>query len=122
MPLLNFKAQFADPIRKGIKAHTIRAKRKIPVKPGDILYLYCGLRHSGAYRILPEPVKCTKVEPISINVGVMIDGHMLDDDECESLALADGFDNFYAMMDFWNGRLPFEGNIIHWKPEVRDVG
>lgn len=66
MPLLNFQSRFVEPIRSGVKAHTIRAKRKIPVKVGDLLYLYCGLRHPGAYRILPEPVVCTRVESIHI--------------------------------------------------------
>jgi hypothetical protein len=129
MPLLNFKSQFVDPIRSGRKHHTIRAKRKVPVKVGDLLYLYCGLRQAGAYRILPEPVRCTKVLPISIEIKtrpeyqlicVLIDGEMLDSDEAEQLAHADGFDNFAAMMKFWEGRLPFRGEIIHWQlPEVR---
>ena len=60
MALLNFKKQFVEPIRDGRKHHTIRAARKIPVKVGEKLYLYCGCRQKGAFRILPEPQTCTR--------------------------------------------------------------
>jgi hypothetical protein len=123
MPLLNFKAQFVEPILSGRKHHTIRATRKVPVKPGDSLYLYTGLRHPGARRILPEAVKCTKVQPIMITEWngrtVYVDDSELDRDECERLAVADGFENFREMMRFWDGRLPFYGHIIHWNAEAR---
>jgi hypothetical protein len=124
MPILNFKAQFIEPIQTRVKAHTIRATRKIPVKPGDLLYLYTGLRHKGAYRILPEPVVCTRVESITIKdagqmctprFSIHVEGYVLDKYECERLAHADGFDSFGDMMKFWEGRLPFEGQIIHWR-------
>ena len=120
MPLLNFKKQFVQPIRERRKKHTIRAERKIPVKVGDKLYLYCGLRQKGAYRILPGPTICTRVQGIEIrDIGnkefIFVDGDTLMPDECESLAKADGFDSFKEMMSFWKGRLPFKGNIIHWK-------
>jgi hypothetical protein len=125
MPLLNFKPMFVDHIRSGRKGHTIRATRKHPVKVGDKLYLYCGLRQKGAYRILPEPVICTKVERIEIDHEdaengnswslIEIDGRELDLDEYDRLAIADGFSSHDDMMAFWKGRLPFTGNIIHWK-------
>ena len=28
-----------------------------------------------------------------------------------------GFANFDEMLNFWAGRLPFRGHIIHWKTE-----
>ena len=119
MPLLNFKPQFVQPIREGRKRHTIRAERKIPVKAGDKLYLYSGLRQKGAYRILPEPVICSRVESIEINAKttgmVTVGGVPLDYDEREGLAFADGFQNWDEMLSFWEGRLPFKGNIIHWR-------
>jgi hypothetical protein len=120
MPILNFKLRFVSPIREKRKAHTIRAKRKIRVKVGDKLYLYCGLRRKGAFRILPEPTICSRVQEIKIrDIGsrkfVFVDGETLMPDECEQLACADGFENFKEMMEFWKGRLPFEGDIIHWK-------
>lgn len=130
MPLLNFQRQFVDPIRRGVKAHTIRADRKIPIKPGDLLYLYCGARTKSCFRILEQPVTCTKVEiililgPREIITGVLragedaSTGHRLDQDEAERLAVADGFPDLTRMMAFWDGRLPFKGQIIHWPPVV----
>lgn len=124
MPLLNYKKQFVEPIRAGRKHHTIRAWRKIPIKKGDKLYLYCGARTKNCFRILPEPVICTRVETIRIgDAGEMrtprfpvhVEGYVLDKQECERLAIADGFDSFGEMMKFWDGRLPFEGQIIHWR-------
>lgn len=123
MPALNFKPQFVEPIRHGTKRHTIRATRKVPVKRGDKLYLYCGLRHKGAFRILPEPVTCSMVESIKINAEttgmVELGGVPLTYDEREQLAVADGFANWDEMLAFLEGRLPFVGQIIHWKlPEA----
>jgi len=139
MPLLNFKAQFVPHIRSGRKNHTIRADRKIPVKLGDKLYLYCGLRHKGAYRILPEPVTCTKVHTIHIEIvllnrwvereSVTIDEQNLERDEVQQLARADGFADWSEMRRFWldsHGQskramgsrvktVNFTGQIIHWQ-------
>lgn len=138
MPLLNFKPIFVQPIRDGTKAHTIRADRKHPIKVGDTLHLYCGLRRKGAYRILPKPVTCTKVQAIQIHIcplcngdgerccssthyeschthEIIVDEILLSRDEREQLARCDGFDDFSKMMAFWEGRLPFKGQIIHWR-------
>ena len=139
MPALNFKQRFVEPIRLRRKRHTIRAERKIPIKVGDDLYLYCGMRHPGAFRILPDAVPCTQVQGIVIRFcgrcdgtgevahssthyescpvfDIIVDGNRLAKDECERLAFADGFESFAEMMSFWEGRLPFKGNIIHWRP------
>jgi hypothetical protein len=122
MPLLNFMRRFVEPIRAGSKAHTIRAERVYPIKPGDPLFLYCGARRPGAFRILPKPVTCTRVEPIFIGelFEVRVSGLFLDPAERELLAMADGFpEGFEEMMEFWTGRLPFKGQIIHWPPAVK---
>lgn len=119
MPLLNFQSRFVDDIRLGRKLHTIRARRKHPIKAGDSLYLYCGARTARCFKILPEPVKCSRVESIEINAKttgmVTLAGVPLTYDEREQLAVADGFRNWDEMLAFWDGRLPFEGNIIHWR-------
>lgn len=125
MPLLNFQKQFVDPIRRGVKAHTIRADRSIPIKPGDNLYLYCGARTKGCFRILEQPVVCTRVHPIEIlaispnaRPMICIEKYVLGPDELERLAVADGFPDLERMLAFWDGRLPFKGQIIHWTPVV----
>ena len=118
MGLYNFEERFVPFILDGRKRHTIRAIRANPDKPGNTLHLYTGLRHKGA-RCLIRPV-CTKREDILITVSrlVRIDMEWLDEEECELLARADGFESFCDMMEFWvkpKNRLPFSGHIIHWK-------
>ena len=123
MGLYNFKSRFEAPILDGTKKHTIRAKRTRPDKPGDTLHLYVGLRHAGA-RCLMRPT-CTAVRDIEIEIlpeiflgyagpVIRIDGEAISLDECECLARADGFNDFAEMMSFWDGQLPFKGDLIHW--------
>ena len=125
MPALNFKEQFIEPIQSGRKNHTIRADRKVPIKRGNRLYLYCGMRHAGAFRILPEPVTCSRVEAIEINARtsgiVVVGGVLLDYTERTRLAVADGFRCWDEMLAFWEGRLPFTGSIIHWHARDRRI-
>jgi hypothetical protein len=46
---------------------------------------------------------------------IYLDGQQLALDECHRLARADGFTNFADMIRFWEGKLPFHGDIIHWR-------
>lgn len=98
--------------------------------PGDTLYLYTGMRTKQCEQII-APVRCSKVEEIRIEMRpsrskrpltrglifphVFIEGCDLTGDEKDLLAYADGFDSFAEMMEFWEGRLPFKGDIIYWK-------
>lgn len=128
MPAFSFKKQFVEPIRAGTKHHTIRAERRdgrVPAKAGDTLSLYCGMRTKWCFMITDNRVECTKVQPISIEIKtrpeyqliyVVVDGEVLDSSEAEQLAKCDGFPDFKTMMQFWEGRLPFKGYIIHWRP------
>jgi hypothetical protein len=115
MGLYNFQKRFAPFILSGRKSHTIRAIRANPDKPGNTLHLYTGLRCKTTRLLMRVP--CTKVEEILISDprAVSIDGVALDLSEREQLARRDGFKDFADMMQFWAGRLPFRGHIIHWK-------
>ena len=123
MGLYNFQPRFVPFIKSGNKTHTIRAMRKHPDEPGDMLYLYTGLRTKKAKLLLEA--RCVRTEIIEIFASaqsplagdclVIIDGNRLDKMEKEVLAHRDGFENFVEMMKFWDGRLPFVGQIIHWK-------
>ena len=127
MPAFSFKKQFVEPIQNGTKHHTIRAERKdgrVPAKAGDTLYLYCGMRTKGCFKIFVGPlgdVTCTKVQRIEIyelvmgGWGIKLDGQPLMFDEAAQLARCDGFGSFKEMMAFWEGRLPFKGYIVHWR-------
>lgn len=124
--LYNFQRRFVPKILSGEKTHTIRAIRAHPDKAGNVLHLYTGLRTKKAKLLMREP--CVKVEEISIllapenflddDIGcvfVKVDGVTLHRTECEALAVRDGFKDFDEMMEFWEGRLPFRGHIIHWR-------
>ncbi len=125
MPALNFKIQFVPHIRSGRKTHTIRSTRKLPIKTGDTLYLYTGMRTRHCQKIIQSV--CLKVEDVLIRqrktfsndsterFEVAINGVGLESDEKQALAYADGFKSFSDMMIFWQGRLPFIGHIIHWE-------
>lgn len=129
MGIYNFQTRFVDAILRGAKTHTIRATRVHPDKPGNTLHLYTGLRHKGAKLLMRVP--CTAIQEIKIELRlysgtsvlakglrfpcVIIEGYKLGADEKEALARRDGFSSFQEMMNFWVGRLPFEGHIIHWK-------
>lgn len=126
MGLYNFDPRFVPKILAGEKTHTIRAHRAHPDKPGNTLHLYCGLRHKSVQLLMR--VSCVKIEEIAISLApenlpfddgarvfVTIDGTVLHRSECETLARRDGFDSFDEMLKFWDGRLPFEGQIIHWR-------
>jgi hypothetical protein len=48
-------------------------------------------------------------------VSVYLQGKRLSPSECDALAKHDGFDSFTEMMRFWEGRLPFAGQVYHWR-------
>lgn len=129
MGLYNFQRRFVAPILSGRKQHTIRATRRHPDKVGNIAHLYTGLRTKKTELLGRFPI--VKIEDIDIFEGcqchkptnppcplafrVKISGEELNSDEREKLARLDGFENFKEMAAFWKGRLPFKGQIVHWK-------
>ncbi len=134
MGLYNFHHRFAPHILDGSKTHTIRDRRKHPDKPGNLCHLYTGLRHKGAQLLGRAP--CVRVQEIRIECGfiphspvpvlwsaIHIDGAQLSITESEALARRDGFrpstgSALVEMLGFWEGRLPFQGDLIHWDPEA----
>lgn len=130
MPALNFQDRFADLVASGLKPHTIRRPRKNPIKPGQTLYLYRGMR-TPLCRRLRQPLPCLQVTPIQINStqrsvilgpGSLYYPHheetILSDPETLTLALRDGFpyiDAFFSW--FANTHGPhFVGHLIEWRP------
>jgi hypothetical protein len=127
MGLYGFQQRFVRFIQDGSKTHTIRAKRRHREKPGNTVHCYLGLRQKCV-----EPIGrflCTSVEEIVINAHcrVFIDGAELSRDERNALAYADGFrsrrdgEYFLEMLEFWIGRIPFEGDIIRWQYSKAEV-
>lgn len=138
--LLGFQTRFVPMILAHTKRHTIRAKRKIAPRVGEICHCYTGLRQRGPIiqkfasgQVVRQKMTrllgrwpCVNVQEIQIKGsfhayagfigGVLIERQVLSQDECEALARSDGFETFTEMMEFWRGRLPFRGDIIHWDP------
>jgi hypothetical protein len=116
MPAYSFKEQFIPSIKSGKKRQIIRKKRKGQAKPGDMLYLYYGMRTKWCTKI-GEAV-CTATEEIEIKADgvIKIGGKKLKMWDKRILAEDDGFKDFDAMMSFWNQthELPFVGDIIYW--------
>lgn len=136
MPAYSFQKQFIPFIESGEKTHTIRGKRKNRPRPGQTFYGYFGMRTKACRKLVQATI--TRVQDIRIRNGpgqfleriyilengnracgrypvIEVDGEVLADHEMEALARRDGFPNLFEMMRFWDGRLPFEGDIIHWR-------
>jgi hypothetical protein len=116
MPSLNFKKQFAAEVAAGIKRQTIRAKRKIPIKPGDKLTLYTGQRTKSCEKL--GDAVCTETKEIEIvsENDVILDGIKLSRGGIRRLANADGFvftNKFIKFFEKTHG-LPFNGDLIKY--------
>jgi len=118
MPALNFESQFANAVRDGFKSQTIRAPRKKPIKEGDTLYLYTGMRTKNCIKL--NEVICDSVLDFNIHMdgwGCDVGPCMVrDKDELNKLARADGFEDWFEMVRWfiYNHGLPFKGNLILW--------
>jgi hypothetical protein len=126
--MLGFQQRFEKKILAKEKRHTIRDKRKgRQIRLGDRLDCYVNPRQKSMRLLGRWP--CTRLQNIQIwrqtvrsRAKVRIDGQLLSIDEREALARSDGFPNFAAMMQFWRGRLPFRGDMIHWDPDRPQAG
>ncbi|WP_397570620.1 ASCH domain-containing protein [Schlesneria sp. T3-172] len=120
MKVLMFQERFVPRVESGDKRHTIRRAPVNPVKPGDELSLRCwsGKAYRSKQRTLRQEV-CSKVETIQITeTGAFLDEWELNPDQCEGLAVADGFASFNEMQDWHRTAhgLPFAGVLISWVP------
>lgn len=121
MPTLNYKKQFAPLVVSGEKKQTIRVMRKRPFKVHDTLYHYTGLRTKQCQK-LGESI-CLNVEGISVIMDddqpiFWVEGDRLSLGLVDDLAIRDGFGSDpnpgAAMFRFFEERIPFYGQIIHW--------
>src|SRR3990167_9791021 len=125
MPLLNFQKRFVTQVESGGKKQTIRKMRKIPIKAGDKLFLYTGLRTKYCRKLgegICERVRHIliemKTDGISPHYTVTVNG----DKEClygeilRNIAIQDGFLNTVELISFFKKThtLPFDGQIINW--------
>lgn len=115
MPSLSFQKRFAPAIESGTKCQTIRAQRKRPIKKGDKLYLFTGMRTPQCKRI--KETVCSSVRYVHIERDrvVYADGGEVLALDC--FAQRDGFKDFKEMVAWLEKvhHLPFYGQIIRWR-------
>lgn len=125
MPALNFQERFAPLILSGKKRQTIRAFRKRPIKPGDTLILYIGMRTKQCRHL--DNVKCREVQAFRIadwGFSRFEEGATFSDDHIYTLepkvlnrfARKDGFKDWPEMREWFRKQhgLPFTGVLIRW--------
>lgn len=117
MPALNFQKQFVEKILSGEKMHTIRATRKSPIKVGDKLYLYTGMRTKSCKKLCET--RCINSDKIAIleNGDILINDTSISPASKHFLAIADGFHSLYHLLKWFDknhGKYPFIGQIIKW--------
>ncbi len=119
MPALNFLARLAPLVESGAKQQTVRKKSKRPIKAGDRLYLFTGMRTKACRRLLDT--ECTRVDRIDIDCMGMITINRRQIADPNAFARADGLADAYELASWIesNYGLPFRGVVIHWRHNVR---
>ena len=127
MPALNFQARFAPLVESGKKRQTIRALRKHPIRAGEQLYLFTGMRTKSCRRLLTAV--CTRAAKISITATSITIEWPSSVPHCvnrqwesrpsalESFAIADGFRDWSELISWFKAThgLPFQGHLIEWE-------
>ena len=119
MPALNFLARLAPLVESGAKTHTVRRRSKRPIKEGDRLYLFTGMRTKNCRRLMDT--ECVQIQDIHIDFcgwSMTLDGEFVDYD---AFARADGLKDFHELV-CWIGEnygLPFDGVVIHWRHNTK---
>lgn len=124
MPGLGFSPRFADLVESGKKVQTIRSPRKHPIRRGDRVYLWTGLRTPKARKLgegiveLVEPIALSECrDTLTLEIGrgarALFHGRRWD----HALAIADGFESFEALVAWFRDAhgLPFRGDLIRWR-------
>jgi hypothetical protein len=126
MAALSFKGRFVDLILEGKKNQTIRNVRKYPIKPGETLYLYYGMRTKYCKKL--KEVICTQIFVITITKSYIrlrtsenVKGFKIDTQpDLDIFAQGDGFKDWEEMKRWWTltHALPWVGQLIHWKEKT----
>lgn len=109
--LIGFKARFATPILTGTKVFTLRKKRKLRPRPGEVMYMYTGLRTRYAQMITSrEHLISIQTVRMTIRTGlpggahqlrITVDGRELSAPEIAGFAILDGFADLDDFVAHW---------------------
>lgn len=135
MVAYSFAPQFVEAVSTLRKRQTVRAYRKRHARPGVPIQLYTAMRTRQCSKLVAVDPVVVDVRHIHIAIdslnpqiiqSIEIEGRLLDNDEIEAFAVADGFGGaladglarrrmgeFWARNHDWNG---FVGVVIRWEP------
>ena len=124
--ILGFKPQFPEPIKKGIKKHTIREDKHNRWKAGIIIHMATGVR-TKLYNCFKKTT-CTGTQRIEIswitmytvrNATIYVDDRVVGkytngyaSGLCKMIAKNDGFESVEDFFKWFSS--DFKGKIIHW--------
>ena len=122
MTTLMFKERFAAKVASGDKQQTIRPQRAHPIKVGEALSLrkWEGLPYRSRQVELVRAV-CVRTTPIEIlSHSVILDTNDNLTDRLQDFAIADGFESWGHMRDWFDEThgLPFVGVLIKWELQL----
>ena len=127
MSALNYKAQFSEDVENGVKRQTIRALRKRPIRVGERLHHFTGMRTKQCRRLRAEQEDiCLRAADVVMKItrrkgfDIWIDGVLMPDGGLTPFAAQDGFlcaGDFIAFFIRNHGLAighPFRGQLITW--------
>lgn len=124
MPALNYHKQFAPLVESGAKLQTIRAMRKVPIKQGETLYHFTGMRTKYCRRLGVSTcssalgidiIRTPAIRAVYLQVGPGGGQYRMQNTEIADLAKKDGFPDLDTFWNwFTNSSTHFTGQLIAW--------
>lgn len=136
MPGIDFRKRFAEMVKSGTKTQTIRKKRNPPIKEGQHLTLWTGMRTKQCMPL--GDATCTDVLPIKIILDkkeiwlwdeesesldqegeIVGNFYFLNPEKANDFVKDDGFNNQDEFFEFFKNVPPdvlhFEMVVIYWE-------
>ncbi|HEY6976677.1 MAG TPA: hypothetical protein VH396_10340 [Chitinophagaceae bacterium] len=121
MALINFSREdFVNAVADGSKHFTIRQLRKNPVKKGETLQLYTGLRTKQARKLREAVCKNVgdiKIENTKKEFLFWLDNKQLSLAQVKDISNKIGFDSVDEWIEYFKKKykFPFKGQLIEWE-------
>jgi hypothetical protein len=121
MALINFSREdFIDAVANGSKHFTIRQLRKKPIKKGEALQLYTGLRTKYARKLRDAVCKNTwaiKIENKKNEFLFWLNDKQLRLRQLKDISDKIGFDSVDQWIEYFKEKykFPFKGQLIEWE-------